>query len=425
MAGYQYLKGNPRPHRFIVKRKGHRTLTKAFVIKDDGERWAREQERSIDLTGIPIGIDKLADTPVEAIVDRYLNEITPTKTNESETYTLERFKVFAKGKSLASFAREDAYAYRAKRLRDTWRGPQGNWKTAKPIKASTVKREMVVLHHVFETAREQWGYDNLTNPFAGKVNRIKGSKRQRSRRLEEGELERLIEACKKCLGLNRTYIPLAIYLTVETGMRLDEIFNLTWEDLDVVNRRIEIRKSKTDHVSEYDGRTIVMSVRAMLHASRLPHQLKAIHGEFSVQPSDAVFPMTKDAFEQAFDDVLTRAKITADKRGERLQFRDLRREANSRFDQMLTVAECELMLGHKGNGTNAIYRTAALKLIQDKLDEYHLGKTLAQVEAEREPLTFEGQLVWVTNSPEGRVISFPAIDASNEIKTKRKANAAE
>lgn len=369
MAGYQYLDGNPKPHRFFVKRKGHGTLSKTFTVKADGALWARELERNIDLTGMPIRVDVLEKTPITTIVDRYLKEITPTKTNESETYTLERFRAFAKGKSLASFTKEDAYAYRAKRLKDTWKGPKGNWKVAKPIKANTVKREVVVLHHVFETAREEWGYDNLTNPFAGKVNRIKGSKRDRSRRLQDGELERLIEACSKCLGLNRTYVPLAIYLAVETGMRLDEIFNLTWDDLDFDNRRIEIGKSKTDHVSEYAGRTIVMSLPAMYVAKRLLAELESKTGKLPAL-SDDVFPMTKDAFEQAFDDVLRRAKITADKRGERLQFRDLRREANSRFDQMLTVAECELMLGHKGKETNSIYRAAALKVIQTKLDEH-------------------------------------------------------
>lgn len=45
-------------------------------------------------------------------------------------------------------------------------------------------------------------------------------------------------------------------------MRLQEIFNLTWQDIDFDNRRIEIRKSKTDHLSAYEGRTIVLTIGA-------------------------------------------------------------------------------------------------------------------------------------------------------------------
>lgn len=380
MAGYVYLKGNPRPHRFIVKRKGHRTLTKTFIVKDDGERWAREEERSIDLTGMPLGMDKL-DIPVTEIVDRYLREVTPTKANEGETYALKRFLEFAKskGKSLAAFAKQDAYAYRDKRLKDTWSGPKGNWKTAKPITPRTVKREVVVLHHVYEIAREQWGYSNLTNPFEGVE--IKGTKHRRKRRLLPGEEERLDQACEKCLGLNRTYVPLAMALAIETGMRLDEIFNLTWEDLDFDKRTIEVIKSKTDHVSDYAGRTIVMTLGASLYFLTLKFELRK---KTDTWATGLIFPMTKDAFEQAFDEVLVRAEIKPDRRGEKLQFRDLRREAGSRFDEAgLTKSENELMLGHQGQDTNSIYIASKLKSIRDKLDKHMLGgKTFEEVLAE-------------------------------------------
>lgn len=390
MAGYSYLADGNRAkrHRFHIHRKGVRPYTKTFAVKADGERWAREQERSIDTTGLPLSIEQLKAVYVRDIVQRYLAEVTPTKANDSEAPVLKKFLLsdLAK-KSLADISKQDGYAYVAKRRKDTWKGPQGNWRLAKPITPRTVKREVGSISPIFEVAREQWGYTNLTNPFKGIE--IKGSKHRRKRRLLPGEEERLYEACKKCLGLNRTYVPLAVALAIETGMRLDEIFNLTWEDLDFDKRTIEVTKSKTDHVSEYTGRTIVMTILAGFYAAQLQFEIKL---KTDTQPIGRIFPMTKDAFEQAFDDVLERAEIKPDRRGERLQFRDLRREAGSRFDEAgLTKSENELMLGHQGQDTNSIYIASKLKLIRDRLDRHFLsGRTPEEVQAALNPQQMAG-----------------------------------
>jgi integrase len=79
----------------------------------------------------------------------------------------------------------------------------------------------------------------------------------------------LFAACKECHGNNKFYVPLAMDLAVTTGMRLQEIFNLTWGDIanpfsveGINKRRIVIRKSKTDYKTGVHGRTIVMSIEA-------------------------------------------------------------------------------------------------------------------------------------------------------------------
>jgi len=52
---------------------------------------------------------------------------------------------------------------------------------------------------------------------------------------------------------NNYFVPLAIYLAIYTAMRRAEIMNLMWADIDIVNRRIRIRKSKTDKATGKDG----------------------------------------------------------------------------------------------------------------------------------------------------------------------------
>jgi integrase len=59
----------------------------------------------------------------------------------------------------------------------------------------------------------------------------------------------------------------AIWFAIETGMRLQEIFNLTWKDIDPGKRRVKITKSETDHMNAYKGRTIVLTVRAWAYLS--------------------------------------------------------------------------------------------------------------------------------------------------------------
>jgi integrase len=58
-----------------------------------------------------------------------------------------------------------------------------------------------------------------------------------------------------------------MYLALDTGMRMQEILNLKWSDIDFEQRRIEIRKSKTDRKQVAKGgragRRIVLPYMAM------------------------------------------------------------------------------------------------------------------------------------------------------------------
>jgi integrase len=200
-------------------------------------------------------------------------------------------------KSLAYLSSTDGAAYRDQRLKDTWKS-KGSKGPGRLIKPSTIRRQVNILHNIFEVARTEWGLTNLINPFAGlkiKAREIDGevfgTNFRRTRRLEDGELERLfLNARNGCRGKNRFLVPLAMYLAIETGMRLQEIFNLKWSDIQ--GRRIKIRKSKTDHVNRNPGRTIVMTQRAMfIFMSAKIHNKTA--------KDEKVFSMTKTAFAQS------------------------------------------------------------------------------------------------------------------------------
>ena len=61
MAHIRRMIDKPRalPWRAQIKRKGHRVMVKMFAAREEAERWAAEQERHIQLTGLPLTIEEL------------------------------------------------------------------------------------------------------------------------------------------------------------------------------------------------------------------------------------------------------------------------------------------------------------------------------------------------------------------------------
>lgn len=372
ISAYKLQNGETR-YRAHVHRFKQSVTQAGFKYKKDAERWASENERSIQLTNLPLTVRELMKYTVADIVTWYRDEIVPNKINEVSL--LDKFlKHRICKKLLGTVKQKDAYEYIAERRKETWRG--------KPIKDSTIRRDLNTISRVFALARKRWGLENLVNPFAGDLE-LKNTDNRRQRRLKEGEENKLWEACKGCLGLNRYYVPLAIALAIHTGMRQQEIFNLRWEDVDLNKRRIEIRKSKTDHLNEHAGRTIVMTMRAGYFLNQLA---MALSGERRLVPTDRIFPMTGGAFKQSWADARKRAGIKD------LMFQDLRHEAASRFDEAdLSNSQHKLMMGHKSKDISGRYIHAELKKIQDKLDRYDLdGKTFEEWWQEITKTQFKG-----------------------------------
>ena len=189
-------------------------------------------------------------------------------------------------------------------------------------------------------------------------------------------------------------------------MRRQEIFNLVWADIDDDNRRIKIRKSKTDKATgNSEGTTIVLPAKAKMLLVTLVQALIADAGpellaeagfkdqhdewEFPQDDDVRIFPMTETAFTQSWSDALKRAGI------ENLHFHDLRREANTRFIKAgLTLEERNLMMRHTDKSMNATYigRNFLLNGIQDKLDRFVLGGMTLKEALERNERIDFGEL---------------------------------
>jgi integrase len=368
MAGYVNLKGNSKPHRFIIHRKGVRPYSKCFADKEAGKSWAREEERSIELSGQPRGIEELKKVWVHQIVRKYLNEIIPTKKNTSEKSVLTRFRDsdLAQKTSLAFINKQDAYKWRNERLKE--------------IKRSSVQREVAVIKHMFNVAREQWGYNLTVNPFSIPV---ENSKSIRRRPVGPEELQALLRSARNgCLGLNRLYVPLAIYLIAKTGLREKELCGLTWKNVDLDKRRIEIKRGKSKDKKQLETFTTVIPIDAWIVLRGYKHpDDKATDWVFYKEDNGRVTRMTSSALRQAFADVRKRAaKELAGVEDIQLQ-NDLRKVAGSWFDEAeLTRPQHDLMMDHDPGDMRSVYVISELRKIQDKLDRHDLrGKTWSEL----------------------------------------------
>jgi integrase len=258
------------------------------------------------------------------------------------------------------------------------------------ISPTSVGWEVMKIQKVWEWARQSYpDLIDLDNPWKKANNKPRSTGIPRDRELVGDEEDRLLKACKACLGRNRYYLPLGIMLAAETGMRRQEFMNLDWEDIDFKGRRITIRKSKTDN----NRLKIVLPVKAYFALLDL--------AACTNQPTGKIFvsreinrasrrisekPMTGEAFSDAFDKVVRRAKI------EDLVLRDLRQTATTLFIKAdLLPEERQVMKREKNKTMDArhyqgrVSRSLHLETIQEKLDRYALrGKTLDELnEAEK------------------------------------------
>ena len=164
-----------------IRRKDQPATSKSFLFLKDARQWAREQEQLADQGQLSFG--KITVTSVAELLELYLSRVVPKKRGaEKETYLIRRLQASRLGPIALSYVSRQQFAdYRDQRLR--------------VVTSSTVHREFSVLHHAFEVARNEWGWEISENP----ISRIRLPRLNppRERRLEPGEEARLLRACSE------------------------------------------------------------------------------------------------------------------------------------------------------------------------------------------------------------------------------------
>ena len=119
------------------------TITKTFSLKSYAERWARDTELKIETGVFDFGFEPSEET-LGDVLDRYLQEVTPQKRGQDiEAIRIRKFiKNPIAAIKVGYFKPIHIIRYRDERL--------------KQVSSGTVKKELVLLGHVFETAIKEW-----------------------------------------------------------------------------------------------------------------------------------------------------------------------------------------------------------------------------------------------------------------------------
>lgn len=293
-----------------IRRQGHPPATKSFTLKTDAESWGRKIEAQLE-RGEPIEALRPAYAlTLRAMLERYRDTVIPHKRSaKNETSAL---GVFLREPLcdllLAKVGPEHFAEYRDRRLLS--------------VKPASVCRTLAIVQHAYQVAIVEWRLPLGVNPLKD-VTRPRLNN-QRVRRLREEEVVAIVTGLAKT---KNPFVPPAIHLAIETGMRRSELLALTWTNIDLKEAIAFLPLTKNGK-----PRAVPLSPRAV-------EILKSIQRS---SDEDRVLPLTCNALRLAWERLRRRAGLKD------LRLHDFRHEAVSRFFELgLAMPEVALISGHQ------------------------------------------------------------------------------
>jgi len=317
-----------------IRRQGHSPLSQTFRLKSDAELWARQKEAQLDRGELPVDTRVLRCHTLADLLERYATTIVPRKRSaDRERYMLRVVLRHPMARlSLHRLIPAEVAKYRDDRLA--------------VVTGDTVRRELAIVRHCLEVARNEWGFVLSSNPVHQVT--LPRPSNPRERRATADELERLLAACE---ATSRRWLQAIIQLAVETGMRRSELLAMRWDDVDVGARTVLLRSTKNGH-----PRTVPLSPRALEIIRDTPRFGKI------------VFAVSANAVRLAWERLKRRAGVTD------LRFHDLRHEAVSRFfEKGLNMPEVAAISGHKDPRMLMRYTHPKAEAIAIKLGTHEQG----------------------------------------------------
>lgn len=307
----------------IVRKKGWPTAIKTFRTKRDAQDWARHTEDDM-VRGVYIDRAPAESTTLESAMNRYLKEISPTKSAGSERRETVRAKPLLDelgDYALIAITPDLIGQYRDDRL-------------ALDKSGNTVRLELALLSHLFNIAIREWRMGLIYNPVAAVRKPAAGP--GRNRRLLPDEEKALLAACDQA---SNPMLGWMVRTAIYTGMRAGEIRSLRRDQVDLARRIIFLNKTKNG-----SARTVPLTQRAVeVIQESLAHPVRP-------KDTDLIYwgEPGRDGQRRAYEyypawrRALIRAGIT------NLRFHDLRHEAVSRLVEAgLGDQEVAAISGHK------------------------------------------------------------------------------
>ena len=250
----------------VVRKRGWPTVSKTFRIQKDALTWAKRTEVEIE-KGIFIDPAHSERITFDKALTRYLSEVVPTKkpaTQETDKYCAEPLRAYFGKYSLAAISPDLVAGYRDKRLATPIQRIDRTTKkprvlldplTGEPrtLSANTVRLELALLSHLFNTAIREWRLGLVRNPVSGIRKPSPGV--GRDRRLRGNEETRLKHALA---SYSNPMLGWIFDIALETGMRSGEIAGLRLHQVDVQRRVVRLTVTKNE-----SARTVPLTRRAV------------------------------------------------------------------------------------------------------------------------------------------------------------------
>ena len=293
-------------------------LSKSFNNLQDAKRWGVFNENKILLgTEIQTLSKKLL---LKDLINKYIAEITPLK--KGHVFEAQRLKRLLKepmvNQKVYHLKTKDFLEFKQRRIKD------GN---------RTCAYDLVLLHHIYNTAIKQWCYPIPQNPLSN-IQKPKCNP-PRERRLNDNEAKYILNHQFKNKCMNNI-----IELAIETGMRKSEILSITKDD--IKDNCIYLSDTKNNSPRKIP---LTKKVKEIINKSILPYSISS------------------NAVRLSWYRMIKKAGIVD------LHFHDLRHEAISRFfEKGLSIPEVSLISGHKDVRQLMRYTHLKINNLIDKLN---------------------------------------------------------
>ncbi len=346
-------KRGPYQWQALIRRKGFETQAKVFNTKAEAESWANVTESEM-VRGVFVSRKEAERTTLSEALDRYLQEVSSKKKGVyQESRRIENLKKHKLGKRfLASIQGKDIVEYRDERLKN--------------VSQASVRLELALLSHLFNTAIREWGMNGILNPVA--QIRLPKKATCRDRRLFPGEEEMILSACDEYGG----DLPFVVRLALVTGMRRGELASLTWDNINFKKRTATLPETKNG-----EKRIVPLSEEAVRILRDLPRRFDGmVFGFVDSHSITTAFIRSVSRARSAYEKECAEKGIKPDPGFlVDLTFHDLRHEATSRFFELgLDTPFVKKITGHKTYQMLDRYTHLRAEDIAEKLDQLQILK---------------------------------------------------
>lgn len=296
--------------RALIRRKGHKPISKRFPTKAEAAAWARDIEGQIDQGR---AVRSLSANTITYMIDAYRQlrgKTRPILDTSTEHYTLNILSDYLGHIRCSALSVDDLLGY-ATRRKDEGAGPY------------TVNMDISKLGTVIRYCGE--GMPDVVGAARPKLNYLGliGGGGKRERRPEQDEIDRILELLSPRMAD-------AVRFAILACMRRGEICRLLWADLDAKKRTVIIRDRKDPRRKAGNDQVIPL--------------LGAAWDIVQAQPrdDDRIFPLHPQTLSKAFKAACDALNIPD------LHFHDLRHEGVSRmFEAGYAIQQVAVVSGHK------------------------------------------------------------------------------